>query len=114
MMKHRLNARPSPSTLLAPLLAILLIFLNGCVFFESEGACITQDGPRSYCFEDKSESACEDYSDTFHADRSCSSAGYAYYCTHSDMEASGASQGYYISRYLNNPSCNPSGPGGSG
>jgi hypothetical protein len=84
--------------------------LQACDTGDETGACVTTkpDGT-SYCFDDKSYC-----SDTHHVGSSCAAAGYPYFCTTEDMKNSGSHMYYYLSRYLNNASCNPETKSGSG
>lgn len=96
-------------SLIVPVVASF--FFGACSTEDVTGACISTDGASSYCFEDKEDYVCS--SGRFSAGKSCAAVGYPYFCTSEDMRASGTSDVYAVSRYLNNSGCNPSG-GASG
>ena len=102
MMSSKLVAT---TTILA---TALLSALVGCTTEAETGACVRSDGADSYCLEDKTESYCSGTGYTLSPGSSCSAVGYAYYCTPSQMRASGGSI-YGSDRYLNNSACNPAG-----
>lgn len=71
---------------------------------EKKGACVVLDAPDSYCMEDQTDGFCSGSGYTFHENGSCSAAGYAYFCTPTDMRKSGSTI-YGSSRYLRSSTC---------
>jgi uncharacterized membrane protein YgcG len=99
-------AKLVPSTLI--LASAMLAALAGCDEEEVAGACVRKDGVDAWCMEEKSGSYCEGTGYSFSPESTCSALGYAYYCTQSDMRASGSATVYAVERYLNNAACDPS------